>query len=361
MNALDHRLHAWLVEPDDRRFELAFNAYFAVAFPAVVRYLARVSRWEPARLEDLAQEALLRFFDRVGRARRDASRTIVRALADLRSPGLGPFHERQLRAWIDDVAEFAEAAIRFRIRRDEDESKAAVQELLERIAPLQRQGQQLVNAALQAPERQLPDVEAFRGALSLVIDRLPQLRIPTNSYLFQIARSVYLDECKKQGRQKRGGAAPEPLDDVLAMVEEGQDDSLPLPVNTTGLAVPREPTVDPAAEYESEEFFRKFQEYLRAPLDQAAEAYERAAAEGSAAPERRKLESLTKKYTRTVSVIAGIGEGHTQEQIAEQLDLSRNQVKYIIELVQEAYARFASNSAGLSPASPTEREQSYVP
>src|SRR5262245_36836656 len=45
MNALDQRLYAWLTEPDEPRFERAFNGYFSVAFPAVVRYLARLSHW----------------------------------------------------------------------------------------------------------------------------------------------------------------------------------------------------------------------------------------------------------------------------------------------------------------------------
>src|SRR5262245_54217915 len=60
MRSLDSQLYAWLSEPDDARFESAFADYFKVAFPAVVRYLARVSRWDSLRLEDLAQEALLR-------------------------------------------------------------------------------------------------------------------------------------------------------------------------------------------------------------------------------------------------------------------------------------------------------------
>src|SRR5262249_44148197 len=69
MRSLDHYLYAWLAESDEYRFERSFNDYFAVAFPAIVRYLVRISGWDSARLEDLAQEALLRFFDRVGRGR----------------------------------------------------------------------------------------------------------------------------------------------------------------------------------------------------------------------------------------------------------------------------------------------------
>src|SRR5271170_7172692 len=56
ITTLDRQLYAWLVESDERRFTLAFNVYFSVAFPAVVRFLARISRWDSAHLEELAQD-----------------------------------------------------------------------------------------------------------------------------------------------------------------------------------------------------------------------------------------------------------------------------------------------------------------
>ena len=56
------------------------------------------------------------------------------------------------------------------------------------------------------------------------------------------------------------------------------------------------------------------------------------------------MQSLADKFARTMSVLSMMGEGHTQEQTAEQLGLSRNQVKYIIELVQEAFERFSGHS-----------------
>jgi len=55
---------------------------------------------------------------------------------------------------------------------------------------------------------------------------------------------------------------------------------------------------------------------------------------------------LTRKLQRITAVLGLMGEGYTQAQIAAQLDLSRNQVKYVVELVQEAYERFAAHSMG---------------
>jgi hypothetical protein len=156
MTTLNHRLYAWLLESDERRFEFAFKAYFDVAYPSVMRRLARLSRWDPVHLEELAQDALLRFSD-------DAIET---------------FHKAQ-----------------------------------------------------------------------------------------------------KSGR----GAA-----------------------------------------------------------------------------ERRRVDALTDKFSRSMSVLSILGEGYTQEQTAERLGLSRNQVKYIIESVQEAYARFAADFACPATLSPTAVGQSHV-
>ncbi len=39
-------------------------------------------------------------------------------------------------------------------------------------------------------------------------------------------------------------------------------------------------------------------------------------------------------------MLAAIGEGYTQDEAAARLGLSRNQIKYVIELVQESLERF---------------------
>jgi DNA-directed RNA polymerase specialized sigma24 family protein len=103
--------------------------------------------------------------------------------------------------------------------------------------------------------------------------------------------------------------------------------------------------VDPTSQYENEDLFEKFYEYLCRPVDDAIEALHAAERAGRATAERRKVESLTQKFARTMSVLSVMGEGHTQEETAERLGLSRNQVKYILDLVQEAYAHFMTDSA----------------
>ena len=419
MQALDQRLYAWLAEPDERRFERAFSDYFAVAFPALVRHLARLSAWDSVRAEDLAQEALLRFFDRVGRGRRAASGALASALTRLRPLNLGTFHASQARGWIEDVRTFTDTALRFRNEPGRAESHAAIRALVECIPLLQRRGRHLLEAvrldlrwsietqattdmsvdepssishgtpapivdefveqlvaesvtgsarAAAAAERH-PGVKAFCEDVAVVIDSLPHLRVPTNSYLFQIARTIYLDECKKHGRQKRGGTGYRLADDVevshpLDSLDEASgcdeygDDPSPAPATVSAAAFA--PAVDPTLEYESEEFFAKFYEYLRGPLDRAAAAYQRASSTGRAASERRRLESVTGKFSRTIAVLSALGEGHTQERIGEKLGISRNQVKYIIELVQEAYAGFLRDPTKSAAASHNAGEQSHA-
>jgi len=355
MNALDHRLYAWLTEPDAQRFERAFDAYFSVAFPAVVRYLSRLSHWEPQQLEDLAQEALLRFFDRAGRARRTAADSVVSALARLRPLPLGSFHERQLKSWIDEIAKFTNAAMGFRVLQDEAAAKTAIHEFAERIDMLLRQAEQMTHGLPDAEHRSAA-AETFLNDVRLVVGCLPLLRVPTNSFLFQIARSIFLDECKKQGRQKRGGDYPSPHPLESPDVADGFDDApeeIPVFAAHAQLA-------DPARDYENEEFFQKFHEYLRAPLDRAADAYQRASASGQATAERHRLDSLAGKFARTMAVLSAIGEGHTQEQVAERLGLSRNQVKYIVELVQEAFAQFVRTADPSATTSSIMREPSHA-
>jgi DNA-directed RNA polymerase specialized sigma24 family protein len=407
ITALDRQLYAWLVESDERRFTLAFNVYFSVAFPAVVRFLARISRWDSAHLEELAQDALLRFFDRVGRDRREASDTVGAALK-LISPlnKMGSFHARQVNCWIEDVSAFRAAAMTFTLPRIdqaaevEAEWKSPIRLLADKSLVIQRQGWYLLDSTLRelglsadecskesaqegfdprpfsdqaagemvtksaraaVVEEHYPAATLFVKHTLNVVNMIPRLRVPTNGYLFDIATTVYLDECKKRGRFKRRGSGDRL---VSCRMPEGGDDNLPHhPVElATNDAFDGEecfdeafPTImsdnaavsDPTLQYEYEEYFAKFYEYLHKPVSDAALAYENAPDIRRAEIERQRLKSLAAKFARTTTVLSMLGAGNTQEQTAEHLGISRNQVKYIVEVVQEAYERFAAVSAPL--------------
>jgi hypothetical protein len=99
---------------------------------------------------------------------------------------------------------------------------------------------------------------------------------------------------------------------------------------------------DPAADQIGEEFCRQFNAYLRKPLEDAEEAYRQAATTGPAIAERKRLESISQKNERVITVLSMRIEGQTQEEIAEILGISRNQVKYVVELVQAAYEQFCA-------------------
>jgi DNA-binding CsgD family transcriptional regulator len=83
-------------------------------------------------------------------------------------------------------------------------------------------------------------------------------------------------------------------------------------------------------------------------MEEAEEAYREAATRGRADAERKRLESVAKKNDRLISVLTMRIEGRTQEAIAEALDISRNQVKYIVELVQASYEHFRAADSRLS-------------
>jgi DNA-directed RNA polymerase specialized sigma24 family protein len=415
ITTLDRQLYAWLVESDERRFTLAFNVYFSVAFPAIVRFLARISRWDSAHLEELAQDSLLRFFDRVGRDRREASETVGAALK-LISPlnKMGSLHARQVNCWIEDVSAFRAAAMTFtlplidQVVGAEAGWKSQIRSLADKSLVIQRQGFYLLDSTLRelgwsadhacskesaddekanlvvfdgvvdqaagemeaktaraaVVEEHYPGASLFVKHTLDVVNMIPRLRVPTNGYLFDIATTVYLDECKKRGRLKRGGSAGRIVD---CRMPAGSDGSLPHhPVDLVTLdskvAFDEEecfdeafPSIlsdnaavsDPTLQYEHEEYFAKFYEYLHKPVSDATRAYENAPDIQHAEIERQRLKSLAAKFARTTTVLSMLGAGNTQEQTAEYLGISRNQVKYIVEVVQEAYERFAAVSAPL--------------
>jgi DNA-directed RNA polymerase specialized sigma24 family protein len=421
ITTLDQRLYAWLVQPDDRKFELAFNAYFSVAFPAVVRHLVRISRWDPSHVEELAQDALLKFFDRAGRGRRLASQAIQQALASIPPLHLGPFHQHQVNQWTSDVSSFRDDAIGFTLSQTDEADgtwKTAIHTLADRIPPLQRQGCHILHtvqvqlhwdideklaargALPEADElidlvagEQYMAAEAFTNSLAAeietktpraqavvedhpgapkfvdcgftVVSLIPRLRVPSNGYLFEISMTLYLDECKKRNRRKRGGAGAAARQH--AVMADGDHAQHPLTVmeldsghefdsedrfeDSASIAA-RDDTprafvtaaADPTPQYEQEDLFEKFYEYLRKPVADATQACEVAGNARQVRAERQKLDSLAAKFDRTTSVLALMGEGYTQEATAERLGISRNQVKYIIELVQDAYIRFTAAS-----------------
>lgn len=406
MSGLDYRLYEWLTEPDEQRFERAFKAYFLVAFPAVVRHLAQLSHWDAGELEDLAQEALLKFFARAGPGRREAAQAVASALPRIRPLSLGALHERQVTLWTSRVAAFKEAAMSFRVagpgESASDGWKAVVRDLADRSLHLQAQGCRLLGdvecslrvrgieldeapradaAALRdraqrfavqmaactggalAAERHCPAVRAFCADVYAVSEAIPRMRFPTNSFLFEIAASTYFDESKKRRRQKRGGLSPVVTADYLRDAQQADhlehravdfeshvagydeaDDPVTGPIAAGNLAPLAVPAIDPAQRCEDEDLFEKFYLYLREPLDDAIRDYQAAQALGSAAAhsQRRRVASLTNKFARAMSVLSHLGEGYSQEHTAERLGLSRNQVKYVFESAQRAYSEFAA-------------------
>ncbi len=110
-------------------------------------------------------------------------------------------------------------------------------------------------------------------------------------------------------------------------------------------------TVNPVIQYENEELLVRFCEYLRDPVARALCALDEARAKGRALPERRRLERESRKYSTTMAVLSMMGEGYTQEEAARHFALSRNQVKYIVESVKEAYIRFADDEPRVSRSS----------
>ena len=430
MKSLDALLYRWVGEADDSLAETAFRTYYSAAFPLLVRHVRHRTGWDSASAEDIAQEALIRFFERIGGGRRDAIavvRTEAGRLTDS-DPSLIP--TRLIAHWAGDVTALTSLVVAFRFpggdATPDGYCRRFVEELSTRITSLQRTGLRLLdsmpppaarywagcgedeslcpaavpgsieepsgaedatcevvefsrergrspspgNSNAGATERPDPGNGALAQSVRTIVETLPRLRMPTNSYLFEITTSTFLDEIKRRKRKKRGGlptdlscvagddahgecgATGHPLKappddsqtdtdadcwDAQPCFSERQDHS---PNVTLMLA----PSVDPVMRYESEDFLRRFYEHLRVPVARAVNALETARVEGPALPERRRLETVARKFSRMVAVLSLLGEGYTQEETAQLAGLSRNQVKYIAQTVKDAYQRFTDGS-----------------
>lgn len=349
-------LYSWLAETDDHRFKRAFERYFRAALAHLTQYLARRSSLSDLDSEQVAVDALLTFFSRIGRERRDSSRAVATALESLEPVDLTAFHARLVRSWVRRSTKCRQACMSFTLTPDEEDAgwKVRLVELNGHIPPLVRQGENLIEGERVAAGDgkaftvHLP-LQQFVHQAGIVVECLPKLRVPTSGYLFDIAKNLYLDECKARGRKKRGGTGymasmprhPLALEETDTL-DEYIDDSVLGPRSVVDEVASPAGAWDVAAEDVDEDFCEQFYAYLRRPLQDAEEAYRVAAARGSGVAERKRLESLSQKSERLMTVLALRVEGHTQEEIATQLGISRNQVKYVIELVQASYAQFSN-------------------
>ena len=364
---LDELLYAWLAEPDDRKFDRAFEKYHDEAFAGLVRYLARCSSSLGLDFEQIAADALLRFFSRVGRERREASDLISYALTQIHPLDLGSFHVREVRCWTAEVGAFRETSMTFKVTQQEERRNwmAEIQALAEKIPPLQRQGGHVLESVRAAISPAHDGTTLFVEFTVTIVESLPLLRVPTNGYLFDIAQSLYLDECKSRGRLKRRGPdTGHPLTRINLDDEESSngfpDQVAAAPMQMVFASDLADAAVDPESDLAGEDFCEKFYAYLRRPLDLAEEAYRIAATNGPAKAERKRMDSLGSKLDRVIGVLTMRIEGHTQEDIAQVLDLSRNQVKYIAELVQEAYEQFSAVCTRSLVRSPAAGANSHV-
>jgi DNA-directed RNA polymerase specialized sigma24 family protein len=390
---LDTHLYGWLNEPDARSFDIAFNAYYAAAYPALLRRLARLSRWDLAELEEIAQDALFKFFE-AARVRHEVSDNIRSRLGEVRPLNLGDLHGRRVKDWSGDLEAFREAAMAFRPTPTDVRMKDDIRTLTAAIPPLQRRGWSLLeevhhavagegcastaaptesleppplegrlgqfatdltieNEQAETAEKRLPGCRLFVHGVHGVTVKLPMIRIPTSALLFEIALTLFVDECRRRGRLKRGGsmsAAPTtsaPTSDAYigalyepeAFNSEGEpaygDESVGYPPD-----IPERHeaiNIDEATRLEQHDVLEKFYKYLRDPLDRALE---RCAREPASRAAEQRAAKLTRKFDLMMEILALIGEGHTQVEAAQILGLSRNQVKYVVESAQHAYVSF---------------------
>ncbi len=324
---LDVLLYAWLAESDDAKAERRFSHYFRAAFPRLCRYLRSI-RAEPSIAEDVAQQALIKFFGHVGADRRRAEEQLREASTELRLLAIADLHARRVERWGRQLGSFRDAAIGFPAASfgEAGSGRDSREEINGRIDPLRREGLHLLDVAISCA-----GASALTRAIRTICENLPQLAIPSNALLYTIAKRQFVDQLRK----RRPQAAPDAEDILDARYED----------------VLQEPDLDGAEALEAErglEFrYRAFLEFLHQPLTRAEAALATAAIRGRAHPEQLRVQSLRAKFERLAAVLDALRESPQpdEEEIARRLGLTRNQVKYAIERIRQEFNHFFPDMA----------------
>jgi hypothetical protein len=433
MTQLDRLLYEWIAQSDQRRFDLAFQRYSLVAYPAVQRFLINKGvSLTRADCEELANDALLAFFNELGLRRRQSARLIRQEIEQFSPFSLDQFHVRTVKNWTNDAAFLCESLMSFAPPSETDVGtldvtlKSSVLEANQRIPSLQRRGCLLINEAktaledagtfrfeaplmagddddtkhallfaeaiaaakletcIGAPEQGRSGIIQFTVGAGNIIKAFPEIAIPSNGLLFRIAENRRNDRYKYIGAAKRGGPGrhpvglrapetastgncPHPLLDPILDADSSFDDRESVRVYATTLSLDNanetvldDSVVDPALEYERHDLYAKFIQYLREPLDEAERAVVGAPTNGSAKRAHLKVAAETNKFQFVMRVLEMLGEGCTQQAIAEELDVTRNQVKYVAEKLEPAYERFASEFTRWSNENSSSGDQNHV-
>jgi len=402
---LDILLYAWLSEGDARHAEVRFANYFRRAFSDLSRY-ARSLGAEASAAQDISQQSLIKLFDHLGLSRRAAAEAVRVATEELRPLAFGAMHERLVRAWLQQIVAFRDAALGFNISSERESPWRQLRmEVNARVDPLVRQGAHFIeevrtrlgallfaSSAIEAREelstmswdppedsvdealhsfvltllkraqvQDAADIEKSPGCLgsvgfvrhtSTVCEKLPALAIPSNGLAYTMVKNQFLDSLK--------GRRPENVENLPDIVDEGAKevlDQLDFGGPPMGKTVaepsseenaPNDATARIGREGEIEGRYRAFLELLRAPLTRAEGALAQASSLARAAAEQARVDSLRAKYDRLMAVLKALRETPqpTEDEIAASLGVTRNQVKYAIERIREEFTHFFPDLAG---------------
>jgi len=232
------------------------------------------------------------------------------------------------------------------------------------------------------------EVCPFLDRTSLITSLLPKIRIHTNSFLFEIAKNRLLDELRRHRARaprtlEKSAAAlgeleadvttdrsvtsvPE-LAAVAALREPQPEDLTDDCLGDSGMSLPRGTVLDirlralddeegetysstdaypdartPEDAYATHEIFEKFLFVLGAPVRRASEEMEHALTQRARNDASKRLDKERLKYRQLEAILIGIAEGASQEEMAERLGLTRNQIKYAVEQAREELAKLLS-------------------
>lgn len=321
------------------------DLYFTQYYQCVRTYLLRFINRELGNAKDLAaedifQEIMQKMHEMMKETRPAAATSVKASCAALSTGGLGPFFKKRSDAWQVKTDDWADRAMSFPM--DYALFKSPVldekaQAFNAEMEPLKNEAKSLTSTCEQESNGQ-----AFIAQVTDIAGLLSILRIPLDDLLYVMARNKVRDRGRKKSNQLEVafGTSSDEEDDI--------DYGL-LAVNEHSYQLWQQGAQDQLAEIEIEQTIAYL---LQAPLRAAQQKFDHAQGRQDKLAKQEQLEKAYAHYITLNKILEKMREEYTQEEIADDLGLTRDQVRsrqaQIKDLISAKPIKNSTNSKPLS-------------
>ena len=305
----------WLNATDRLKRERYFTLYYNIVAKYLLRYIERqLGASRTASTEDILEEVMLTIYKRCNE-RQQSANSVFKLSATLDLPKLGALFEKRTSIWGKQARNWSNRAMSFpldhnTIKSPELDTKA--KQLNEEIDdPLKKEAE-----SLQAWCKQQAQEHAFINQTHKIVNLLSKLGIPLSCFLYQTAKNKVIDLKRKKSEQVEVSYEID-LDN-----DSEQSYSVMIEVDAKILEQWQQGEID-----QIDDLKQVFDYLLQSPLREARNRLKQAS---SRQEKQRAEEQFTKAdsdYIEHSTILDMMFEGYTQDEIAEQLGLTRDKVR----------------------------------